>query len=33
MKHQYQCMELRVVSARFGHWSQFMRDAGLVDRA
>ena len=26
MKHQYQCIELRVVSARFGDWSQFIRE-------
>ena len=26
MKHQYQCIELRVVSARFGNWSQFIRE-------
>jgi hypothetical protein len=26
MKHQHQGIELRVVSARFGNWSQFIRE-------
>ena len=26
MKHEFQCIELRVVPARFGSWSQFIRE-------